>query len=98
MLQVVEVDVAGGSTVASEAEYRDAFKQLTGATSTPRFFVKGKCLGGADEMQLLHEKGELAPLLQDADAKFASNKYDQQTLLTVCTKKPSVSVHANESR
>ena len=42
--------------------------ELTGARSVPRVFIGGKCIGGGDETQAMHNKGKLEPLLKSVGA------------------------------
>ena len=42
--------------------------ELTGARSVPRVFIGGKCIGGGDETQAMHNKGQLGPLLKSVGA------------------------------
>lgn len=42
--------------------------QLTGATTVPRVFIKGKCIGGGSETKALHEEGKLEPMLREYNA------------------------------
>lgn len=41
-------------------------KELTGASSVPRVFVKANCIGGCDDTFKLHESGELKKLIDKA--------------------------------
>ncbi|KAK2163850.1 hypothetical protein LSH36_73g01000 [Paralvinella palmiformis] len=36
---------------------------ITGASSVPRVFIKGKCIGGGDETMAAHQSGKLKQLL-----------------------------------
>ncbi|KAL4228294.1 Glutaredoxin [Mactra antiquata] len=38
-------------------------KTLTGATSVPRVFINGKCIGGGDETAAAHSNGALKKML-----------------------------------
>ena len=49
-------------------EIQNYMKALTGARSVPRVFIGGKCIGGGDETQALHNKGQLEPLLKSVGA------------------------------
>merc|ERR1712154_403056 len=49
-------------------EIQAFMKQLTGARSVPRVFIGGKCIGGGDETQAMHNKGQLEPLLKSVGA------------------------------
>lgn len=53
--------------ISMDSAYR---KELQGVFngkefSLPQLFIRGKCVGGADEIRQLHEVGELAKLLED---------------------------------
>jgi glutaredoxin 3 len=43
-------------------------KQLTGASSVPRVFIGGQCIGGGDETSAAHKSGKLEGMLQEAGA------------------------------
>jgi len=43
-------------------------KKLTGASSVPRVFIGGRCIGGGDETAAAHKNGKLEAMLKDADA------------------------------
>ncbi|CAA0812814.1 Glutaredoxin family protein [Striga hermonthica] len=49
------------------AELQEALKGK--AVSLPQVFIKGKCIGGAEEIRRLNEAGELAKLLEDFPVK-----------------------------
>ena len=49
-------------------EIQNYMRALTGARSVPRVFIGGKCIGGGDETQALHNKGQLEPLLKSVGA------------------------------
>lgn len=49
-------------------EIQNYMMALTGARSVPRVFIGGKCIGGGDETQSLHNKGQLEPLLKSVGA------------------------------
>lgn len=42
---------------------QDILKEMTGARSVPRVFVKGKCIGGGTETKNMAKSGELKKLL-----------------------------------
>ncbi|KAL3825662.1 hypothetical protein ACJIZ3_021691 [Penstemon smallii] len=51
--------------VSMHLEYRDElWRMLGGRVVPPRLFIRGKYIGGADEVVQLHEKGSLRDLLQ----------------------------------
>ncbi|EKX36829.1 hypothetical protein GUITHDRAFT_97486, partial [Guillardia theta CCMP2712] len=47
---------------------QDALNTLTGGRSVPRVFVKGKFIGGGDDMVSKKASGELETILQEAGA------------------------------
>ena len=49
-------------------EIQKYMQVLTGGRSVPRVFIGGKCIGGGDETQALHNKGKLEPLLKGVGA------------------------------
>ncbi|XP_071850985.1 uncharacterized protein [Apostichopus japonicus] len=42
--------------------------KMTGASTVPRVFIMGECIGGWDDTEDLHRKGGLILKLQDANA------------------------------
>ncbi|XP_077979184.1 uncharacterized protein LOC144434587 [Glandiceps talaboti] len=42
--------------------------QMTGASTVPRVFVKGKCIGGGTETKSLYKSGKLEPMLKECGA------------------------------
>jgi len=48
------------------AEIQAYMRELTGASSVPRVFIEGNCIGGGDDTQALHESGELRRILEKA--------------------------------
>lgn len=52
--------------VSMHMEYREELWRVLGGCRVvpPRLFIRGRCIGGADEVVALHEKGMLQPLLQ----------------------------------
>ncbi|XP_024366054.1 uncharacterized protein [Physcomitrium patens] len=52
--------------VSMHAEFRQEVTDLLGGpVMVPRLFIKGRYIGGSDEVRRLHEEGNLGPLLQD---------------------------------
>jgi len=49
-------------------EIQAYMKKLTGASSVPRVFIGGRCIGGGDETAGAHKAGKLEALLKEADA------------------------------
>lgn len=49
-------------------EIQAYMKQLTGASSVPRVFIGGKCIGGGSEAEAAHKSGKLQGMLQEAGA------------------------------
>ena len=51
--------------VSMHMEFREElWRVLGGRTIPPRLFIKGRYIGGADEVLGLHEQGKLLPLVQ----------------------------------
>lgn len=53
--------------ISMDAAYREQLQSALGgkAMALPRVFIRGRYIGGADEIKQLHECGELAKLLED---------------------------------
>ena len=49
-------------------EIQSYLKELTGASSVPRVFVGGKCIGGGDDTAALDQRGALKDLLASSGA------------------------------
>lgn len=49
---------------ANCGEIQAALKDITGASTVPRVFIKGKCIGGGSETQALDNSGELEKMLK----------------------------------
>jgi glutaredoxin 3 len=49
-------------------EIQAYMKTLTGASSVPRVFINGQCIGGGDDTAKLHETGQLQELLRECGA------------------------------
>jgi len=49
-------------------EIQTYLKQLTGASSVPRVFIGGKCIGGGDDTEAMDKMGQLKPLLEQNGA------------------------------
>lgn len=52
--------------VLADPEIREEIKRFSNWPTIPQVFVNGKFIGGCDIVHEMHDKGELAPLLQDA--------------------------------
>lgn len=53
--------------VSMDSEYRRELEKKLGSRTgirLPQVFVKGQCLGGAEEIKQLHESGELGRILR----------------------------------
>lgn len=46
------------------SEIQAYLRELTGASSVPRVFIGGKCIGGGDDTEALSNTGQLRPLLE----------------------------------
>jgi len=52
--------------VSMHAEFRNELKELVGGpVIVPRVFIRGRYIGGSDEVRRLHEDGKLGDLLKD---------------------------------
>ena len=49
-------------------ELQRVLGEMTGASSVPRVFIAGKCIGGGDDTEKLEREGKLKQLLMDAGA------------------------------
>ena len=49
-------------------EFQSELGRLTGASTVPRVFINGKCIGGGDETGELDQRGDLEKLLRQAKA------------------------------
>jgi glutaredoxin 3 len=49
-------------------EIQSYMRELTGASTVPRVFIEGNCIGGGDDAAALHKSGELRRLLSSAGA------------------------------
>ncbi|KAK2197297.1 bifunctional Glutaredoxin [Babesia duncani] len=47
---------------------KDYFLALTGASTVPRVFIGGKCVGGCDDVFKLKQDGKLLDMLREAGA------------------------------
>jgi len=47
------------------AAIQTILQKKTGASSVPRVFIKGKCIGGGTETKQLHNEGKLKDMLGD---------------------------------
>ncbi|XP_009870743.1 PREDICTED: glutaredoxin 2, partial [Apaloderma vittatum] len=45
------------------SQFQDILEQMTGGRTVPRVFVNGTFVGGATDIQRLHEEGKLLPLV-----------------------------------
>ena len=52
--------------VLEDPEVREGIKQYSNWPTIPQVYIKGKFIGGCDILNELHEKGELASLLEAA--------------------------------
>jgi monothiol glutaredoxin len=62
-----EVGVPFGTVnILADQELREGLKQYAQWPTFPQLYVDGKLVGGSDIVRELHQRGELAPLLQPA--------------------------------
>lgn len=57
-----------GVNVLADTEVRDGIKRYSSWPTLPQLFVGGKLIGGCDITRELHERGELAKLLETEPA------------------------------
>ena len=50
------------------SEIQSYLRDLTGASSVPRVFIGGQCIGGGDDTAASDANGQLLPLLRQASA------------------------------
>ena len=50
------------------SEIQSYLREITGASSVPRVFIGGKCIGGGDDTEALDRAGQLKPLLEQNGA------------------------------
>lgn len=50
-------------------EWQDILKEITGARSVPRVFIKGEFVGGGDDIVAKAADGSLKPLLEASGVK-----------------------------
>ena len=55
--------------VLADPQVREGVKQYSNWPTIPQIYIKGKFIGGVDILNEMHEKGELAPLLEVAKEK-----------------------------
>ncbi|CAD5115336.1 DgyrCDS4318 [Dimorphilus gyrociliatus] len=48
--------------------------EMTDHATLPRVFIKGKCIGGAQELADLHKSGELKVMLKNLNAIWSENE------------------------
>lgn len=58
----------GAFNVLEDQEVREGVKQFSSWPTIPQLYVNGEFLGGCDIMMEMHENGELAQVLTEADA------------------------------
>lgn len=51
--------------IAMYSDFRDELQNLGKLSALPRLFIKGRYIGGADDIFLLHEQGKFQPLVRD---------------------------------
>lgn len=64
---VIELDELG----PQGPQVQKVLERLTGQHTVPNVFIGGKHIGGCTDTVKLHRKGELEPLLSEANAKNA---------------------------
>ncbi|CAF1458113.1 unnamed protein product [Adineta steineri] len=61
--KVIELD-----DMSDGDKYQDILGEMTNASTVPRVFINGECIGGGDDTERLEKKGELEKKLKQADA------------------------------
>mmetsp|Transcript_7090 Transcript_7090/g.24397 ORF Transcript_7090/g.24397 Transcript_7090/m.24397 type:complete len:128 (-) Transcript_7090:95-478(-) len=52
--------------IDSGPQMQDALKEITGQRTVPNIFIKGKSIGGCDDLTSLHKQGKLETKLKEA--------------------------------
>ena len=52
--------------VLSDPEIREGIKRFSNWPTIPQVYANGRFIGGSDIVHEMHERGELAPLLEEA--------------------------------
>ncbi|GAU98139.1 hypothetical protein RvY_09320 [Ramazzottius varieornatus] len=65
-IEITELDLMADQDQAHLIQ--EYMKSLTGASTVPRVFINGKCIGGGDDTEKLDRNGELKKLLTDSGA------------------------------
>ena len=66
LLRHYGVEFASGN-VLEDTAIRDGIKEYSNWPTIPQLYVEGEFVGGCDIMMELHERGELASVLKQAD-------------------------------
>lgn len=61
--KIVEID-----NIKDGDDYLKELGRMTGASTVPRVFIDGVCIGGGDDTERLDKKGELVEKLKKAGA------------------------------
>lgn len=56
-----------------------ALGRLTSHSTFPNVILHGKSLGGADNVQALHDEGHLKPILEEGGVKVLGDLHNAQT-------------------
>ncbi|QDZ17768.1 glutaredoxin [Chloropicon primus] len=52
--------------IENGAEVQNALKEITGQRTVPNIFIKGKSIGGCDDITRMHQQGKLEERLKEA--------------------------------
>merc|ERR1711904_153899 len=61
-----ESQVVAGQPETDGRNVQNALKEMTGQSTVPNIFIKGKSIGGCDAITSLHAQGKLKPKLEEA--------------------------------
>eukprot|EP00249_Psilotum_nudum_P013729 c24480_g1_i1 orf=547-2334(-) len=62
--------------VSMHLEFRNEFRELLGLVTVPRLFIRGRYIGGAEEVAHFHEEGLLVELVEGLPAEVIGNVCD----------------------
>ncbi|KAJ8756364.1 hypothetical protein K2173_025176 [Erythroxylum novogranatense] len=64
--------------VSMHMEYKEELRRvLDGKAVPPKLFIKGRYIGGAEEVLMLHEQGKFRPLFEEGNLWFSLDVRDQ---------------------
>ena len=65
-VNIIDLEIIPTSKSFHMSAVQDYLWDLTGCRTVPRVFVDGLCIGGYDDMRLLHEEGSLSSKVTEA--------------------------------